>query len=396
MDVMSSAGSRQKVGRLIRARLCALAVVLAIMVPLFGGAAPQVALAQTDGIYMLQCSCPVWWSEPWSGAGTFDERASRDELVLVNGPASMIMVEIPVDAGTIEGMIEDRTAELEDSRDVSGLEVTFEDETTDQAYAGRRWESPQGEVFHSIQHVQVWESNFLLSIEYAAPDDEFIELWDSLQVIELVAQPILDHLTGEQVAETIGVGEDSQSSSGGGQNSPKRSDVSPDLVEAGVIEEGFYQSPNFGYEVVWSEEWSVEPEYTTSERSYDQVQFMNEDGWVTSFGGGQLSEDMTVPDYVDYLVESEQDSGSEILLEDADDEAGGYVAIFETEDGEELIIYVTVALYDRDGTVVTSALVAPLNDFEDALDEAQDAFELDGDSVLDYFRAREIRRALGD
>lgn len=247
-------------------------------------------------------------------------------------------------------MIEDRTEELEEDNDISGLEETFADETTDRAYVGRQWEDEDGNVWHSFQSVEVWETNVLLSIEFLAPDNDFVELWDSMDAVLLVGQPILDHLTGEQVADAIGV--DASVQGGSGEASG--------LEAAGVIDESTYESPNFGYEVTWTEGWTVTPENTLSESSYDQVQLMSEDGWVMSFSGGQLTGDMTVEDYIDELVASEEDSGKEILLDDADDEAGGYLAVFESEAGDEFVIYVAVTQYDDDGTIIMTTLIAPL------------------------------------
>jgi hypothetical protein len=45
--------------------------------------------------------------------------------------------------------------------------------------------------------------------------------------------------------------------------------------------------------------------------------------------------------------------------------------------------------------MIVSALVASVDDFGDALEGAQDAFRVNGDPVLDYFKAREIEEALG-
>jgi hypothetical protein len=358
--------------------------LLAIVAPLLMAmGAPNAAMAQSDGEYMLQCGCPLWWSAPWEGKGTFDEADSLDEVILENGDATLIIHEIPIENGTLEGMVEDRTEALEDDRDIAELELVYEDGSDSAALAGRTWENEDGDAITSLQYVQVWEINFLLSIEYIAPQVEFEDTWESLDLVLLVGLPILSGITADDVLEELDLG---------GSGDKKTSDIDPDLVEAGVIDEGTYESPEFGYEVTWTDGWSVTEEntFTDAETSYDQLQLLSDEGWVVTFLGEDL-DDSTIAEAVEVLIEAEEENGSEIVLDDADDEAGGYLAIIE---GGDVAIYVTVTIYDEDKMIV-SALVASVDDFGDALEGAQDAFRVNGDPVLDYFKAREIEEALG-
>lgn len=372
-------------GRRGLGRIGAVVGLLAVLVSMVAGA-PRAAVAQVDfdGEHILQCSCPVWWSAPWEGEGTFDANASLDEVILENGDATVMIHEIPLTGGSVEDMIEDRTVELENTRRIADLEETYADASDDEAYAGRSWVNRNDETIYSFQHAQVWEKNYLLSIEFIAPEEQFVELWGSMEDVLLVGQPILNDLDGEEVAQSIGIGGREQGRSG----------VDPALEDSGVIDEVTYESPNYGYELTWTEAWTVIPDNTRSERDYDQVQLISEDNWVVSFSGEVLPEDVTIVDYMDSLIASEEDSGSEILLDDADDEAGAYLAVYESDSGVEMVVYAVAMSYDRDGTAIFAFLIAPLADFEDALAETQDAFALDGEPVLDYFRARQIQRAL--
>jgi hypothetical protein len=359
----------------------ALVAMIAPMVLAIG--APTAAVAQSDGEYLLQCGCPLWWSAPWEGEGTFDEADSLDEVILENGDLTLLIHEIPIDNGTLEGMIEDRTAALEDDRDIAELEVTGEEASSTEAMVGRTWENEDGDAISSVQLVLVWETNFLLSIEYIAPEDEFADGWESTELVLLVGLPVFQATSFDDMEALIEVA---------AEEDPKSSDIDPDLVEAGVIDEGSYESPEFGYEVTWTDGWTATEEntFTDAETSYDQLQLLSDEGWVVTFLGEDL-DDSTIAEAVEVLIEAEEENGSEIVLDDADDEAGGYLAIIE---GGDVAIYVTVTIYDEDKMIV-SALVASVDDFGDALEGAQDAFRVNGDPVLDYFKAREIEEALG-
>jgi hypothetical protein len=359
----------------------ALVAMIAPMVLAIG--APRAAVAQSDGEYLLQCGCPLWWSAPWEGEGTFDEADSLDEVILENGDLTLLIHEIPIDNGTLESMIEDRTEALEDDRDIAELEVTGEEASSTEAMVGRTWENEDGDAISSVQLVLVWETNFLLSIEYIAPEDEFADGWESTELVLLVGLPVFQATSFDDMEALIEVA---------AEDDPKTSDIDPDLVEAGVIDEGSYESPEFGYEVTWTDEWTATEEntFTDAETSYDQLQLLSDEGWVVTFIGEDL-DGLTIEESVDILIEAEEESDSEIVLDDADDEAGGYLAILE---GGDVAIYVTVTLYDDDKMIV-SALVASVVDFDDALEGAQDAFSVNGDPVLDYFRARDIEEALG-
>jgi hypothetical protein len=370
----------------VRLRTMAIAALLAILAPLILGAGvPQAALAQSDGEHLLQCSCPVWWSGPWEGEGTFDANASLDTVALENGDATLVMYEIPLQGNALLDLVDERTAELEGNRRMADLEEVLRIDGNNTAIIGRQWINRNDDLILSYQYVQVWESNFYLSIEFNAPDDQFVELWDSLDDVLLVGTPVLGEFSGEAVYEGFAEGQGSSRSESG---------IDPDLEAAGVIDDVTYESPNYGYEVAWTDAWTVIPDNTTTDDGYDQIQFISEDNWVVSFSGEELGRRMEVADYVDRFIANEEDSGGEILLDDVGDTEGGYIALYESDSGAEMVIYAAASLYDEDGTVVLILLIAPVDEFEDALDEVQNDFALDGEPVLELFRSREIRRAL--
>src|SRR5688500_7043376 len=98
-----------------RLRLARTGLVAVIAILMLGASLPGATAAQLDfdGEYILQCSCPVWWNSPWEGGGTFDAGDSLDTVALSNGGGVILMHEIRAEDGTLEDLIETRTANLE-------------------------------------------------------------------------------------------------------------------------------------------------------------------------------------------------------------------------------------------------------------------------------------------
>ena len=180
------------------ARIALLALIPGIA--LGAGIAP--ALAEENGSYVFQCMCPLEWSGDWDGNGTLDEDDSLDTVALANDTAVLLMHEIPFDDGTIEGMIEDRTASLEDAVEAYD-ETVIDEDTQDWTLVGRTWEDADGDTMISVQYVQVWEVDFLLSIEFIAPEDDFVDQWDTLEDVLLVGLPVLDEFDGEELFDEL-------------------------------------------------------------------------------------------------------------------------------------------------------------------------------------------------
>lgn len=193
-----------RVGYLTRAGL--LTVVAAVAALVVGVGLPAGALAEIGGSYTLQCFCPLEWEEPWDGQGVFDENDALDTVALTNDGAVLLIHEIPLADGDLDGLIADRTDALERGVAIENLEETWADDARDEAFAGRTWESASGDVMFSFQHVQVWETDFLLSIEFIAPEDEFVDAWDELDLVLLIGEPILGEFDGADVADDIGGG----------------------------------------------------------------------------------------------------------------------------------------------------------------------------------------------
>jgi hypothetical protein len=181
-----------------------LAAMLTIAALVAGSAPAATAQSLWENSYIMQCFCVVEWDDPWGGLGLFDEDASRDTITLINGDAVVLIHEIPLDEGSLESMIEDRTRSLERSDRLDDVEVAWSDDSRSDAEIGRTWTGPDGDLVLGFQYVQVWETNYLLSIEIVAPENEFEDAWDSLDVILLAGLPLLNEFDEETVLEGFG------------------------------------------------------------------------------------------------------------------------------------------------------------------------------------------------
>ncbi len=193
---------RARVSRRTLGRTSLFAFIAAFV--LVGG--PTGALALEEGEYVMQCSCPVWWTGDWDGNGVFKEDDSLDIIALANGPAVFLMHELPVDAMDLDEYAEARSESLEDNRDLEDVEIVWDDESTDRIDIGRAWVNAEGDVMLSWQAVLVWETNYLLSIEFIAPEDDFEDAWnDSLPDVALVGVPVTMLANADDIMEEFGL-----------------------------------------------------------------------------------------------------------------------------------------------------------------------------------------------
>ncbi len=164
---------------------------------------PASALALENGEYIMQCSCPVWWEGDWDGNGVFNEDDSLDTIALANGTAVLLIHELPIDAMSFKKFSNARTGALEDNRNLSDVEVLFQNGSNrNGVVTGRSWVNADGDTMLSWQSVMVWETNYLLSMEFIAPEDDFEDAWfDTMGDVALIGIPIADMMNGEAIMD---------------------------------------------------------------------------------------------------------------------------------------------------------------------------------------------------
>ncbi len=163
--------------------------------------APVAAQSGTSAI--LQCGCPLEWSGPWDGVATFDDDLSLDSVALFADDAVLVVHEIPLESGTLDDLLDDRSDALLDNRNLDDVEILWSDSSRKSGSSGRTWVAPDGQELASYQWVQVWEFNYLISIELIAPLDTFEDAWGDTEDVLLVNQPILHESDFDEVFELL-------------------------------------------------------------------------------------------------------------------------------------------------------------------------------------------------
>lgn len=161
--------------------------------------------------------------------------------------------------------------------------------------------------------------------------------------------------------------------------------MSPSLVGAaaaqsddGLTGDQQYESPQFGYEVIWDAPWVVDEGALRSRTDReDRLVLINEDNDAELMIRGVFTED-SARDVVDGLIADREDDEEDVTVEDQ--RRGGALISYTNRDGE-IVEYIEVSGFDPGESVLIVDLVAPAGDLADTIDALQ-SVELDGASVL--------------
>jgi hypothetical protein len=188
-------------------------------------------------------------------------------------------------------------------------------------------------------------------------------------------------------------GNDDQEQDDGGN------DADLDLVELGLVDDGLYESPQFGTEIEWSNDWTPNPELISSNEDdeVDNLGLNNEGGalvLVTIFEAG----DATPADFAafwesdDFLEENASDE-AEVLLSDSTDDESAVLIVDTLEGGGELWALRQAYSLDGGDTIAIVLMLSLAEDFPDNLEAAQDGIGIDGNDALSLFSIDDIEDA---
>ena len=178
-----------------------------------------------------------------------------------------------------------------------------------------------------------------------------------------------------------------------------------DPSELGLVDEGEYESPQFGTEITWTDDWVLSP-YDDEPIGSDEDSAIDSlvltpaesdtpetyaDLYIRIFEGTSSDTPESIEEYWtsdDYLA-SDSGEGLTILLQDSSRDEAGVVSYYTTDDGDDVFQYMTAYFLD-DGTVVVLEFYASPDSIETVLASAQDSIEVEGDSVITLFDADDI------
>jgi hypothetical protein len=181
-------------------------------------------------------------------------------------------------------------------------------------------------------------------------------------------------------------------------------EILPEWEDAGVIDVGEYESPNFGYTLEWDDSWLINPDLgedavTTSSKGdpFDIISLHLESSEIIvgvsgySFDGfGYETPETAGAEYVEYwesgdvLDVFEDLEAADVIYSDSDDDYGVLVALAEYDDGEQLVWYRDLRVLDDGDTIVLTTMNSPLSEFEQGFELANESLEFNGDVPFDF------------
>lgn len=184
------------------------------------------------------------------------------------------------------------------------------------------------------------------------------------------------------------------------------SKISGDFAELGVVADGEYESPQFGNSVTWDETWTVNtaidaPVISDTKEGTDEIVLARAgqsgpetlgsvDIRIFSVTGTDTPESIVDLWTSDSYLTDGAGKGSTVLLSDATTQEGGVILQSTLDNGTELVQYLSIFFLDRGKTAVIVEFFATPDSIEGALADAQDGIQVEGDSILTLFDARQI------
>lgn len=172
-----------------------------------------------------------------------------------------------------------------------------------------------------------------------------------------------------------------------------------DLVELGLIDDGLYESPQFGTEIEWSNDWAADPELLSSNEDdeVDNLGLGNDGGaivLVTIFEAG----DATPADFAafwesDDFLDENTSAEAEVLLSDSTEDESAVLIADTLENGSELWALRQAYSLDGGDTIAIVLMLSLAEDFPDNLEAAQDGIGIDGEDALSLFSIADIEDA---
>jgi len=210
-----------------------------------------------------------------------------------------------------------------------------------------------------------------------------------------------DDLTAEATSR-------SKKTPAGDETSPTAdtSRISGDFTELGVVADGEYESPQFGNSVTWDETWTINtaidaPVISDTKEGTDEIVLARAgqsgsetlgsvDIRIFSVTGTDTPESIVGLWTSDSYLTDGAGKGSTVLLSDATTQEGGVILLSTLDNGTELVQYLSIFFLDRGKTAVIVEFFATPDSIEGALADAQDGIQVEGDSILTLFDARQI------
>jgi hypothetical protein len=378
-----------------------LALVALLLVPMAPGAG--VALAQRSGpapidtprvddsLTLDQGTIVEWDSDDWE---IDPERTGETAVVLVT-PDDDLMSIAEQDAGRTL----DETWQIRKGRTMeSGGSPIDTGERPEGGWYGL-WISPDtGRYVVQTVGYAPGSADVVLSVLLIASEDTIVDILQEEQAIINEMRVIWPDIDPNAIVDIFAAG--------------RPTGVTPFIslpdetvsASSGIVDDATYVSPQFGYEITWAGGWAADEdlEISDEDEGYDSLSLSTVSPGIggVSVMGMAWDKKTTARDVIDYwssdaYLEDYQPEGSEVVLSDNGRRSGAVVLVapYSERDDEEWVTVLEVAIIGSE-LQVNTVLAAPLDDFEDVYDDAQERIARGGDPAVGYFATDEILDAL--
>lgn len=164
-----------------------------------------------------------------------------------------------------------------------------------------------------------------------------------------------------------------------------------DFDDLGLVEDGIYESPTWGTEVLYSEEYDLDTALDDPITSEDGVDVINlaATGDTPSLVRISLAEGTVVPEDFIANVEDTLDEDTVVVASDSGRDAGALIAVQELGDGGEIVLYFEIVNIDDEHSALIIAY-ASTDAAEESFDLASSEIEVGGEPILTIFSGADV------
>lgn len=184
------------------------------------------------------------------------------------------------------------------------------------------------------------------------------------------------------------------------EDSQGGTDIDDDLADLGIVDDGLYESPQFGTEIEWTGDWELDDELLSSDEDeeVDGIGLAINDGeaviiiTIAEAGDAQPADFAAFWESEDFLAENASPD-AEVLLSDSTRSESAVLIADALDNGTELWALRQAYSLDGGDTIAIVLMVGLAASFPDRLADAQDGITIDGDPALTLFSVADVEDA---
>lgn len=388
-------------------------IAIAIVLMLASMSRPAFARTGSNTEYALAGKGVVEWSDPWQvdeRTSGYSQDAAGDVVTLLNGDNRFTLTTYPGIVTPVEG----RDALLDQYQRTRDQVVTVDaGESGSIAMSSLVFADTTGAIRASYSSWSLSaDGRTLIGAEVVSPiGDIETALSDAQAGITIDRVAVLVGADSAAISKGMAGAESSGATAAPATKTTNQGGstdkLDPVFVEAGLLTDESYKSPQFGYAVDWTSPWVLNPDDTeaviSNTSSVTDALYIAIGGPSYSLlaiagveSGGSRPADLTAIWASQEFLDQYSGAGTTILLEDSAKAGGAVVTIGPLQSDESSNVVTVRELVSLDGgtTFVFLTLIIPVEEFAAVYDSVQSDVMLNGKSAMGFFSTNEIIAAL--